>query len=552
MRLPGQRAFTFLGAGGAEEDHLGYSELDARARAIGATLQSFGARGERVLLLYPPGLEFITAFFGCLYSGAIAVPVPSANRRGRSLRALQSIIDDARPSLALTTSAGLGFIKRALAGRAGAPPLRWLATDIVAPDLKDEWWDPGLNDEHVAYLQYTSGSTSMPKGVILTHAAILENSVQIGRALEYDANSVAVMWLPHFHDNGLVHGVIQPLFKGFRSLMMSPLSFIQHPVRWLEAISRYQATHSGGPNFAYGLCTRRVPPQDRERLDLRSWRFAYNAAEPVRKRTLDEFAAAFAPSGFRAASFYPAYGLAEATLLVSVKRSGADVSVQPMASGPGVVVGCGPAVPGTRIAIACPGTRAACPPGVEGEVWVSGPGVAGGYWNQADETERTFNAWLADSGDGPFLRTGDLGFLRNGELFVTGRIKDLIVIRGQNHYPQDIECTVEESHPAVRAGCSAAFSIDVGEDEGLVILAELQQRRPSHEDRAVDTESLGETIRQAVAEAHGLHVHALKFLPPGAMPKTSSGKIQRHACREGFLAGIADEWGVWNGTETQR
>jgi acyl-CoA synthetase (AMP-forming)/AMP-acid ligase II len=380
------------------------------------------------------------------------------------------------------------------------------------------------------------------------------------------------MWLPHFHDNGLVHGVIQPLFNTFRSVMMSPLSFVQHPFRWLEAISRYHATHSGGPNFAYGLCTRRVSPKERDLLDLRSWRCAYNAAEPVRRKTLDEFTAAFSANGFRSTSFYPAYGLAEATLLVSIRRPEADLSFQTVpengvssgstAVGDGsalrrqarVMVGCGQAVPNTRIVIACPNTLTSCPPGREGEVWVAGPSVAAGYWNRAAETQGTFNAFLADSGEGPFLRTGDLGFLCDGELFVTGRIKDLVIIRGQNHHPQDIECTVEESHSAINAGCCAAFSIDAGEDEGLVIVAELPRRRESGSDRSVagmedtiasrsalDTVSLGETIRQAIAAAHGVHVHALRFVRPGAIPRTSSGKIQRHACKADFLAGIFDE-----------
>jgi acyl-CoA synthetase (AMP-forming)/AMP-acid ligase II len=574
MRLPDQPIFTFLGTSGAEEGELTYSELDASARAIGAMLQSFGARAERVMLLYPPGLAFIKAFFGCLYGGAIAIPVPSANRRIRSLRGLQSIVADACPSLALTTSAGLTFVKRAIREIAERPQLRWLATDIVAPDLRDEWWDPGIGGSDIAYLQYTSGSTSTPKGVILRHADVLENSAQIGRAVEYDTQSVAVMWLPHFHDTGLVHGVIQPLFNSFRSVMMAPQAFIQRPFLWLDAVSRYQATHSGGPNFSYGLCTSRVSPQERDALDLRSWRVAYNAAEPVRKRTLDDFAAAFAPCGFQSSSFYPAYGLAEATLLVSIKRPEADLSFETVTDDVAntqegyrdeseggrrhrIVVGCGPPVPKTRILIACPHTLTECAPGNEGEIWISGPSVAGGYWNRPEETERTFRASLADSAEGPFLRTGDLGFLRDGELFVTGRIKDLVVIRGQNHYPQDIECTVEESDPAVRAGGCAAFSIEVGEDEGLVILAELLQGRASNKDQAargngdltaadgcaIDTVSLGETIRQAVADVHGLYVHALLFLPPGTVPKTSSGKIQRHACKADFLAGLFSERG---------
>lgn len=558
-RLPDARAFTFVGSEGEETGHLTYGGLDARARAVAAMLQGFRASGERVLLLYPPGLEFISAFFGCVYSAAIAVPVPSPeeDRPRRTLGRLRAVAADARPAFALTTSAGLAFARTAAAEAPELRATRWLATDIVARRLADEWWDPGIRDAGLAYLQYTSGSTSAPKGVMVSHENVLHNSRLISQAWGYNADSTAVMWVPPFHDDGLVHGLIQPLIQSFPSVLMSASTFVQRPYRWLEAITRYRATHSGGPNFAYGLCARKVSPAERGQLDLRSWRVAYNAAEPIRRETLERFVEAFAPHGFRRRALYPAYGLAEATLLVTTKREDADVRFHSLGravrddqstalheeggSPPRrIVVGCGPAVGDTRVVIARP-DASCCVPGEEGEVWIAGPSVVKGYWERPAETRETFAAHLTDTGEGPFLRTGDLGFVDGTELFITGRIKDLIIVRGQNHYPQDIEWTVQESHPAVRPGCCAAFSIDAAEEERLVIVAELQSRYT--ESDSPDLESVAATIRQAVADEHGLYVHALTFLPPATIPKTSSGKIQRHLCRAGFLDGALETLG---------
>ena len=559
-RRPGVRAFTFVDSDGEEVGHITYGELDGRARAIAAMLQGFRAGGERVLLLFPPGLEFISAFFGCIYSAAIAVPVPSPeeDRPRRTRGRLRAIAADARPAIALTTSAGLAFARTAVGEAPELEPTRWLATDIVAGRLADEWWDPGIRDGDLAYLQYTSGSTSTPKGVMVSHDNVLQNSRLISRAWGYCADSTAVMWVPHFHDDGLVHGLIQPLFQSFPSVLMSASTFVQRPYRWLEAITRHRATHSGGPNFAYGLCARKVSLAERAQLDLRSWRVAYNAAEPIRKETLDRFVEAFAPVGFRASALYPAYGLAEATLLVTTKREGAELRFGAAVSGaPGqetaahgedgafprrTVVGCGQAVADTAVVIARP-DASRCRPGEEGEVWIAGAGVVKGYWERPAETRETFAAHLSDTGEGPFLRTGDLGFLDDEDLFITGRIKDLIIIRGQNHYPQDIEWTVQESHRAIRPGCCAAFSIEGSEEERLVIVAEVQGQ-PSGND-SLAREALAATIRQAVADEHGLHIHALMFLPPATIPKTSSGKIQRYACRKGFLDGSL-EWRAGN------
>ncbi len=342
------------------------------------------------------------------------------------------------------------------------------------------------------------------------------------------------------------------MYTGFPCFLMQPVSFLQRPIRWLQAISRYKATHSGAPNFAYHLCVRRITTEQRLSLDLSSWRSAYNGAEPVSKNTLEQFAEAFAACGFRPNVSYPCYGLAEATLIVSggfVKKKPVFCTVQAVAlernrvveasehqENVRTLVGCGRAMLDTKIVIVHPESLTQCWPDDVGEIWVSGPSVAQGYWNRPEETEHTFRAYLADTGEGPFLRTGDLGFIKDGELFVTGRLKDLIIIGGCNHYPQDIELTVEQSHPALRTGCGAVFSIDVDGEERLVVVQEVERRYY----RNLDIDEVVGAIRQAVAENHELRVSAVALVKPWSIPKTSSGKIQRHACRTRFLAGSLD------------
>jgi acyl-CoA synthetase (AMP-forming)/AMP-acid ligase II len=446
--------------------------------------------------------------------------------------------------------------------------MRWLATDNIASALEERWQGPGVSGDTLALFQYTSGSTAAPKGVMISHANLLHNSAYINHAFELTPDSVSVTWLPAFHDMGLVDGIIQPLYTGFPCFLMSPQSFLQRPVRWLQAVSRYQATHSGAPNFAYDLCVSKITPDQRRTLNLSGWRSAYNGAEPIRTGTLERFAEAFQPCGFRLSSFYPCYGLAEATLMVSggfLQDASIRCTVQAPALAQNQVVeasvqqqnvrtlvGCGHAMPEckTKIVIAHPESLTQCSLGEVGEIWVSGPSIAQGYWNRLEETERTFRAYLADTGEGPFLRTGDLGFLKDDELFVTGRLKDLIIIDGRNHYPQDIELTAEQSHPDIRAGCCAAFSVDVADEERLVVAAEVDRRyQPEHHQQGVgpesnprgrrllDTEAVVRAIRRAVAEEHGVRAHAVVLLTAGSIPKTSSGKVQRHACRADFLAG---------------
>ena len=574
LQQPEQRTYIYLVDGEAEGDDLTYAALDCQARSIGALLQSYRASGERALMLYPAGLEFIAAFFGCLYAGVIAVPLPPPNpaQPQRSLPRLRAIINDAQPSVVLTTSAILSNAKGLFTQAPELQKMRWLATDKVTGSLAQEWRDPALTCNTLALLQYTSGSTAEPKGVMISHGNLLHNSAYIDRLFALIPDSVTVTWLPTYHDMGLTNGIIQPVYKGGPCYLMPPVSFLMRPIRWLKAISRYKATISGGPNFAYELCNRRITPEQRETLDLSSWDVAYNGAEPVRAETMKRFAATFASCGFRPSAFHPCYGLAEATLLVSggslrdemfctiqVAAFEQDRVVEACAQHQNVrtLVASGHPLQDTKIVIVNPELSTACAPDEVGEIWVSGPSVTQGYWNRPEDTERACGAYLRDTGEGPFLRTQDLGFMKDGELFVTGRLKDLIIISGRKLYPQDIELTVEQSHPALRPACCAAFSVEGVGEEQLIVAVEVEPRyqtaigKPQDgEARAhpngrlpLDIDAVVRAIRRAVAEEHDVRVHTVVLLRAGRIPKTTSGKVQRHACQISFLKGTLERLG---------
>lgn len=551
-----QTAYIFLQDGETEGDSLTYKELDRQARAIAARLQSLEVKGSRALLLYPAGLEFIAAFFGCLYAGVVAVPAYPP-RRNQNMSRLQAIVASSQATIALTTTSLLGNIEGRFAEEPELTKLRWLVTNNIASDQAVAWQEPKVSRDTQAFLQYTSGSTGTPKGVMVSHGNLLHNSASIHKCFVHTPNSQGVIWLPLYHDMGLIGGVLQPLYGGFPVTLMSPVNFLQQPLRWLQAISRYKATTSGGPNFAYDLCIRKITPQQRVSLDLSSWEVAFTGAEPVRAETLDCFAATFKSCGFRKEAFHPCYGMAETTLLVSgsLKTApplvhqvdGAALEQNRVVATAGnrestrAIVGCGQSWLDQKIVIVDPETLTVCPSDKVGEIWVSGLSVAQGYWNRPEETEQTFHAYLADTGEGPFLRTGDLGFLQDGELFVTGRIKDVIIIRGQNHYPQDIELTVEKSHPALRPGCGAAFAVEVKGEERLVVVQEVERSYL----RKLNLNEVVENIRRAVAAEHALQVYATVLVKTGSIPKTSSGKIQRHTCRSGFLSGslnVVEDW----------
>ncbi|MCA1565806.1 MAG: AMP-binding protein, partial [Acidobacteria bacterium] len=556
--------YTVLIDGEEEGTTLSYFEVDQQARAIGALLQSLEARGERALLVYPPGLEFVVAFYGCLYAGVIAVPThitASQFKDKQSLLRFQAIVEDASPFAVLTLSSVLPKLKPLVEGIPGLSAARWIATDSIPIQTAERWGEPEISGDDLAFLQYTSGSTAYPKGVMVNHRNLLANLEYIDYGFEQTSQSLSLTWLPHFHDMGLINGFLQPLYKDFRCFVMSPAAFLQSPFRWLKAISRYRITHSGGPNFAYDLCLRKITEEQRATLDLSCWAVAFNGAEPIRRHTLEAFAEGFAPCGFKLSAFYPAYGLAEATLKVTGGRKNsapvfftADASsleknlaveASSQATDARSVVGSGEAACGTHIIIANPKSRRRCASNEVGEVWVSGPGVTRGYWNRPEENEEIFRAHLNDTGEGPFLRTGDLGFIRNGELFITGRIKDLIIIRGLNHYPQDIELTVERSHPALRRGGGAAFSIDAEGEERLVVVHELDFRQqPPHIQEVIDS------IRQGVAENHQVQLYALALIKPGLLPKTTSGKVQRSLCRSLYLENTLDTVAHWQAPPT--
>jgi natural product biosynthesis luciferase-like monooxygenase protein/FkbM family methyltransferase len=548
-----KNAYTFLIDGETEEISLSYGELDQRARAIGGRLQDLNAKDQPVLLLYPPGLEYIAAFFGCLYAGAIAVPVyPPTSQR--SLPRLWSILKDACPRVALTTTPILSKLEQA-SGSAKLPALPWLTTDNLDISTGSQWRNERVLGQSLAFIQYTSGSTATPKGVMLTHDNLLQNQRMIQTAFEQTEHSIILGWLPLYHDMGLIGNVLQSMYCGARCILMSPLSFLQRPARWLQAISRYEATTSGGPNFAYDLCVRKIGPEERAELDLRSWTVAFNGAEPIREDTIDRFCAAFEPCGFRREAFFPCYGLAEATLFVSggpksaspmiarVKRAALEENAVVVAGGADEnvtsFVGSGCTWLDQEIRIVDQVSLHECPTGVIGEIWVAGPHVAQGYWRRPEESEATFKAYIADTKAGPYLRTGDLGYMGGGELFVTGRLKDLIIIRGRNYIPHDIELTVERSHADLRPGGGAAFSIDLQGEEHLVVVHEIDRHHNS------DLHEVIGAIRQAVAEEFELQVHAIVLLKAGSLPKTSSGKIQRHACRTAFLKDEFEALATW-------
>ena len=557
---PHDRAFTFLVDGENEELNITYAELDRKARAVGAWLTHEGMAGKRVLLLYPSGLDFIAAFMGCLYGGAIAVPAYPP-RKNRSVERIEAIAADADASVALTTRDVLDRFDTLKASAPSLEHLLWKVDSELDASWANRWKRPDITGETLAFLQYTSGSTGTPKGVMLSHENLLHNSLRIMQAFEITRSQSGVFWLPSFHDMGLIGGILVPLYGGKFNVLMSPVAFLQKPLRWLQAIAKYRATISGGPNFAYELCVRKTTPEQRAALDLSSWSLAFNGAEPVRAETIKAFSDAFAVSGFRREAFYPCYGLAESTLMVTggmkfeppVTRSFDPLSIE---TGTIVVrpddessarrlVGSGRELDGQDVLIVAPQSAEPLPPGRVGEIWVSGPSVAQGYWNRPEETTATFGAMLhLPGGDaermgrwrpnpGPYMRTGDLGFFDNGELFVTGRLKDLIIIRGRNHYPQDIEHAVEEASSLVRPGSVAAFDVEIEGRERVVVVAEIERGK---RDKA-DVTAAFEAIRKRLAVEQEVAAEAIVLVRPNSIPKTSSGKIQRHACKRQFLDG---------------
>nr|WP_237089080.1 non-ribosomal peptide synthetase/type I polyketide synthase [Paenibacillus larvae] len=570
VEMPNQVIHTFLQDGVLPGDSLTYAQLDLRARAIASILQAQVTPGQRAILLFHPGINYITALFGCLYAGVIAVPAYPPRLRHRKLdrgsQRICSIIQDADPVIALTQSSLLNQLERCKEQVPELSTMHWVAVDQISSEKAESYalCDPA--SEAIAYLQYTSGSTSLPKGVMVTHGNLMAQCRLMVESLRYKPDSVSLIWLPPFHDWGLIEGIMLPVYNGHRGYLMEPVSFVQQPVRWLEAVTRWKITHGGGPNFALDLCIRKVTPEQILNLDLSSWESVAVSAEPVRQDTLEQFASMFAACGFRRQSLAPAYGMAETTLQVSSDLNNgpsyvmADPtelslnSIRDCDSGEQgtALPSCGKAGRDMRVLIADPETLQICAENQVGEIWVSGSSVCPGYWNQPEETEKTFRAYTSNTKEGPFLRTGDLGFLRNGDLYFTGRLKDLIIVDGQNHYPQDIELTAERNCPILRNGAGAAFAVKTQGTEGvgLVYEVKLEARKAK-----LDMEAIAHEIRQAISDVHGISLECLALIRPGSIPKTSSGKIQRSASRQAYENGqltIIGNWSTLAASEKQR
>lgn len=538
---PNKLAYTFLPDGETEETCLTYGELLESATAIASELNSRIPTVERALLLYPSGLAFICAFFGCLLAGVVAIPV-NLPKKNQKMKRVASILENAQTNLILSTQSQIS----ALASKLDSINPTYLATDTLSHQNRDHKEIVEIPGDTVAFLQYTSGSTGNPKGVMVSHENLLNNLQDLDTSVGTDKNSCLITWLPVFHDMGLIFGILLPFYRGIPCYLMPPMAFLQHPIRWLKAISKYGGTHTAAPNFAYKRCIDKIKEEELQYLDLSQWKVAFNGAEPVRIETLIQFADKFAPCGFEFNHFCPAYGLAETTLqIASVSQTQVPkvcrIEQEALAQNRIVItdklensqelVSCGQTTIDTDIAIVNPETQQRCQPDEVGEIWVKGKTVARGYWQRPEATQEIFRATIADTGENPYLRTGDNGFLYQGQLYITGRLKDVIIIRGGNYYPQDIEQTVEQCHPDLLADCSAAFRVEVEGEEKLVIVQEVARTAI----RRLNESEVIEAICQGVFEEFELSVYAIALIKPASIPKTSSGKIQRRLCRQQFL-----------------
>lgn len=522
-------AFIFLNKDGEEKEVISFRSLQQKALRIAGAIRKESQEQERVVLFFSPGIEFIVAFLGCLYARTIAIPIPPPQSK-RQLSRVIPVMDDANPNLILTMKGmGEGF---------DLPKLYF--EDALTHDPFEE----RSSKDQIAFLQYTSGSTSRPKGVILTHAHLLYHQKILQEAFQHTEETKVVGWLPFYHDMGLIGNILQPLYLGGSCTLMAPLTFMQRPFLWIEAISRYKATTSGGPNFAYQLCCSKITDQELSKLDLSSWTIAFNGAERVLSETMRTFARKFAPCGFREESFFPCYGMAETALFITGRKGVCSTLFTTPEGQLSDVVNCGSTVLNETVVIVDPETKQICPEKNYGEIWVSGKSVAAGYWNQPDATESTFNAFTSD-GKGPFLRTGDLGFLENRELFVLGRLKNMVILRGKNYFPHDLEMAITKAHPALAGSQGAAFSIDVKDGEELVIVQEISR----HIKDPLVIEELFQNIKSALAVEFEIAPHAIVFVVLNSLPRTTSGKIQHFQTRQHFQEKTLPTLFSWEKTE---
>lgn len=546
-------AFTYLDysldSDGVPLD-LTWEELDRRAKALAVRIDEAGIRGCRAAVLAPHGLDYVVAFFGCLYSGSVAVPLFSPSQQGHGNR-LISILGDCRPEAILTTASDLDAVHEFLEASAVPRPQEVIAVDTLDESISERWKPVEIGADTLAYLQYTSGSTSTPAGVVITHGNFVTNTEQVAQHYGLDDRITGVSWLPFFHDMGLITVITLPVLLGVRSVFTAPFSFIHRPIRWLRMLASYPQALSAAPNFAYEYCLQRVPEQKLAELDFSGVRALLNGAEPIRAETIERFAEVFERHGLPAEAQRPSYGLAEATVFVSGSARPVITSFDGVALTSGKALACDGEVGPTRRLVAAgtaggpevrivdPERRVELPEQQVGEIWVHGENVSSGYWRNAERTTESFENELteplAGTPSGPWLRTGDLGFQYEGLLYITGRSKDLIIVDGANHYPSDIEQTVERVHPAVRDNRVAAFGVDVEGEERVVIVAEIDPRKL--DESGVD--ALGRGVGKAVMGEHNVRVHEFLAVRAGAIPRTSSGKVQRSSCRTRYQTG---EW----------
>ena len=524
---------------------ISFQQLHHSAQAIAAALQQQLPVGSRVVLAFPTGIDFITSFMGCLYAGMIAVPVypPFAKKEWPRFA---NIVQDCGAALICTLSERVALMKDGCRQYQSLQHLPCLAVDMLSSNATHVWNKPAIKQGDIAFLQYTSGTTGDPKGVMVTHGNIMANQAMITEIFQHTTDSIVAGWLPMYHDMGLIGTVLNPLYVGFKSVLMEPIVFLRQPYRWLKAISDYRVTTSGAPNFAYDYCVDRISAREKSTLDLSSWAIAFSGAEKVQMRTIRNFSRAFGECGFRSESFLPCYGLAEATLFATGKPSGQPVTSikidknklavnevsEPQKDEDAILItSCGVGVH-SKVIIVDPDSKQQCLPSRIGEVWLSGPHVAKGYFNKRRITDQIFNAQTTHSNGGSYLRTGDLGFIKNGELYVTGRIKEMIIIRGKNYYPQDIELTAQANSAVLRTGAGAAFGMEQDNEEKVVLVQEINKKFL----KDLDSELIYADIRTNLLSGLKLDIHEIVLVRQGTIPMTTSGKISRRTVRECYLA----------------
>jgi len=539
-------ACILLEDGFTEKEIKTFGEIDLHARAVGASLQKIGQKGDPVLLLFPTGIDFIIGLFGCFYAGMVAIPAYPP-RKNKVNERFHSILDNSGTQIILTNDSLFNNVNAYLEAKTLAEQFTVLNYQDIDSTSSKGWVDPQLEPDDLAILQYTSGSTGDPNGVMVTHANILYNCEFIFQSFSLSHDSTLVNWLPNFHDMGLIGCVIEPIYGGFKNVMIPPNIFLQNPLSWLKAISKYHGTTAGGPNFCFDYCLERIPEEEREAIDLSSLTVFWTGAETIRKSTLESFADEFKVSKFNKSQFFPCYGLAEATLIVTggnlkddpvylkLNRKAIEANRIELAStdhsDTEEYVGCGFPWINTYVYIVDPETHQRCKEDVIGEIWVYGPAVAKGYWKNPQLTNTVFGAYIKGADEGPFLRTGDLGFVKNGQLFVTGRLKELIIVNGKNYYPQDIENIMHNSHEALRINAGAAFSVEWDDKERLVVINEINRTYIQN----LNADEVINSIRKSIFEEYDILPFSIVLIKTGSLMKTTSGKIKRRATKDAFI-----------------